>query len=59
MLTELELVEISLVTMPMQPKARVHMVEDDGSTDEDPSALALVRNAGEETVDGEAQAQGL
>ena len=25
-LTELELVEISLVTMPMQPKARVHMV---------------------------------
>lgn len=27
-LTELELVEVSLVTMPMQPKARVHMVED-------------------------------
>jgi HK97 family phage prohead protease len=27
-LTELELVEISLVTMPMQPRARVHMVED-------------------------------
>ena len=26
-LTELELVEISLVTTPMQPKARVHMVE--------------------------------
>ena len=26
-LTELELVEISLVTPPMQPKARVHMVE--------------------------------
>jgi HK97 family phage prohead protease len=26
-LTELELVEISLVTFPMQPKARVHMVE--------------------------------
>jgi phage head maturation protease len=26
LLTELELVEISLVTMPMQPKARVHMV---------------------------------
>ncbi len=26
-LTELELVEVSLVTMPMQPKARVHMVE--------------------------------
>ncbi|MGQ0660442.1 HK97 family phage prohead protease [Sphingosinicella sp.] len=27
LLTDLELVEISLVTMPMQPKARVHMVE--------------------------------
>ena len=27
-LTELELVEVSLVTMPMQPKARVHAVED-------------------------------
>jgi len=26
-LTELELVEISLVTLPMQPAARVHMVE--------------------------------
>jgi HK97 family phage prohead protease len=26
-LTELELVEISLVTMPMQPKARVHAIE--------------------------------
>ncbi|HEX8573346.1 MAG TPA: HK97 family phage prohead protease [Allosphingosinicella sp.] len=26
-LTELELVEISLVTVPMQPKARVHAVE--------------------------------
>lgn len=26
-LTELELVEISLVTLPMQPKARVHAVE--------------------------------
>jgi hypothetical protein len=29
LLTELELVEVSLVTMPMQPKARVHMVEAD------------------------------
>jgi uncharacterized protein len=28
LLTDLELVEISLVTMPMQPKARVHMVEE-------------------------------
>ena len=27
LLTELELIEVSLVTMPMQPKARVHMVE--------------------------------
>ena len=27
-LTELELVEISLVTMPMQPKARVHAIEE-------------------------------
>jgi HK97 family phage prohead protease len=27
-LTELELVEISLVSLPMQPKARVHAVED-------------------------------
>jgi HK97 family phage prohead protease len=27
LLTDLELVEISLVTMPMQPKAQVHMVE--------------------------------
>lgn len=27
-LTELELVEVSLVTLPMQPKARVHAVED-------------------------------
>ena len=27
-LTELELVEISLVTLPMQPKARVHALED-------------------------------
>jgi len=26
-LTELELIEISLVTLPMQPKARVHAVE--------------------------------
>ncbi|MDQ8757838.1 HK97 family phage prohead protease [Sphingosinicella sp. LHD-64] len=26
-LTELELVEVSLVTLPMQPRARVHMVE--------------------------------
>ena len=32
LLTELELVEISLVTMPMQPKARVHAMEDGGST---------------------------
>jgi hypothetical protein len=28
-LTELELVEVSLVTFPMQPKARVHAVESD------------------------------
>lgn len=27
-LTELELVEISLVTMPMQPRARVHSIEE-------------------------------
>ena len=27
-LTELELVEVSLVTFPMQPKARVHALED-------------------------------
>lgn len=27
-LTELELVEISLVTMPMQPRARVHAIEE-------------------------------
>jgi HK97 family phage prohead protease len=27
-LTDLELVEVSLVTLPMQPKARVHAVED-------------------------------
>ena len=27
-LTDLELVEVSLVTFPMQPKARVHAVED-------------------------------
>ena len=27
-LTELELVEVSLVTLPMQPRARVHMVAD-------------------------------
>jgi len=27
-LTELELVEVSLVTFPMQPKARVHAIED-------------------------------
>jgi HK97 family phage prohead protease len=27
-LTELDLVEVSLVTLPMQPKARVHAVED-------------------------------
>lgn len=26
-LTDLELVEVSLVTFPMQPKARVHLVE--------------------------------
>jgi hypothetical protein len=26
-LTELELVEVSLVTFPMQPKARVHAVD--------------------------------
>lgn len=32
LLTELELVEISLVTTPMQPKARVHMVERGGRT---------------------------
>ena len=31
-LTDLELVEISLVTMPMQPMARVHMVEEAGRT---------------------------
>ena len=29
-LVELDLVEISLVTLPMQPKARVHAVEDGG-----------------------------
>jgi hypothetical protein len=29
-LTELDLVEVSLVTLPMQPKARVHAVEGDG-----------------------------
>ena len=28
-LTDLELVEVSLVTFPMQPKARVHAVESD------------------------------
>jgi HK97 family phage prohead protease len=28
-LTELELVEISLVTLPMQPRARVHAIEGD------------------------------
>lgn len=28
-LTELELVEVSLVTLPMQPKARVHAVEEE------------------------------
>jgi HK97 family phage prohead protease len=27
MLTDVELVEISLVTLPMQPRARVHAVE--------------------------------
>lgn len=32
LLTDLDLVEISLVTMPMQPKARVHMVEDERRT---------------------------
>jgi HK97 family phage prohead protease len=32
-LTELDLVEISLVTMPMQPKARVHMVEEGGRSE--------------------------
>ncbi|MGE0179925.1 MAG: HK97 family phage prohead protease [Sphingomonas sp.] len=31
-LTELELVEISLVTSPMQPRARVHMVEESKRT---------------------------
>lgn len=31
-LTELDLVEISLVTLPMQPKARVHMVEEGAQT---------------------------
>lgn len=31
-LTELELVEISLVTFPMQPKARVHAVEEPRET---------------------------
>ena len=30
LLTELELVEISLVTMPMQPRARVHAMEEIG-----------------------------
>lgn len=29
-LTDLDLIEVSLVTFPMQPKARVHAVEDDG-----------------------------
>jgi uncharacterized protein len=32
LLSELELVEISLVTRPMQPLARVHMVEEGGQT---------------------------
>jgi len=33
-LTDLDLVEVSLVTFPMQPKARVHAVEDgDGGED--------------------------
>jgi HK97 family phage prohead protease len=31
-LTELELVEVSLVTLPMQPRARVHAVEGDLSS---------------------------
>ena len=31
-LTDLELVEISLVTLPMQPKAQVHAVEIEGET---------------------------
>ena len=30
-LIDLDLVEVSLVTLPMQPKARVHKVEDQGS----------------------------
>jgi len=30
-LTDLELVEVSLVTFPMQPRARVHAVEGSGS----------------------------
>ncbi len=30
-LTDLELVEVSLVTMPMQPKARVMVVEEEGA----------------------------
>jgi HK97 family phage prohead protease len=30
-LTDLELVEVSLVTFPMQPRARVHAVEENGS----------------------------
>ena len=29
-LTELDLVEVSLVTLPMQPKAQVHAIEADG-----------------------------
>ena len=32
LLTQLELVEISLVTRPMQPQARVHMVEEKEAT---------------------------
>ena len=32
LLSELELVEVSLVTRPMQPQARVHMVEAAGRT---------------------------
>jgi hypothetical protein len=32
-LTELELVEVSLVTFPMQPKARVHALEENARID--------------------------
>jgi HK97 family phage prohead protease len=33
LLTELDLIEVSLVTTPMQPRARVHMVEGGGQTE--------------------------